>query len=230
MLSNKSIFTFILSAMLLAGFTQADDQILTNVYNISISENSSVANDQMRVVFSASSESTESSIAANEVNKQMAWAVAQAKKLKGAEVQTLNYQTRPVYQNQKIRAWRVNQQLQITSSDFDAVSKLTAQLQEKLMVSSMNFLVSDNLKKQEQDKLIVTGLEQFKQRAELIQKTMGANSYTILSANLNTDQGYMSGPVMLESRAMSMKAESATIESGNSKVNISIDGRIQLEF
>lgn len=200
-----------------------------NVFNISVTENRSIANDRMIVLLSASQESIDASFAGNEVNKAMTWALEQVEKFEDVEKQTLKYQTHPVYNKQKIQSWRVSQQLKISSENFKELSKLVGLLQGRLLVSSMNFQVSNQAQQKEQDALIVAALEKFKNRADLIQQTMNAKSYVIINASVSTGNSYPPVAMRLESRASyAMDATPPVVESGNSEISVTVNGSIQL--
>ena len=203
-----------------------------NLYNLSAEVEKEIDNDIMIVTLQASHQALKSSEANQVVNKHMASALKTVKATKGIHYETGNYQTHPTYQNQKITGWKASQQIELKSTDINQLSSLVGDLQEELQISSMRFDVSKQIRQKTENGLSVNALNQFKKRAAVIQKTMGADSYQVVAIDINT--GMQRPPVR---RAM-MRAEMATVsdspapsvESGNSTVNVIASGQIQLIF
>ena len=86
----------------------ADDTPLTyDRVQLSGSATSEVANDTLVAVLYVQREGQSAAPLAAEVNAAIAWGLEQARKAEGVKLQTLGYQTQPVYQNNRISGWRV---------------------------------------------------------------------------------------------------------------------------
>ncbi len=203
-----------------------------NLYHLSADAEDEIDNDIMKVTLLALHQALQSSEANKVVNKQMASALKTVKTTKGIHYETSNYQTQPVYQNQQIVGWKASQQIELKSSDIDQLSNLVGKLQEELKISSMRFDVSKKVLQKTENVLSVEALNQFKERATLMQKTMGADSYQVVAINVNT--GMQRPPVRrtMMRAEMSMASDSASpsVEEGNSTINVKVSGQIQLIF
>jgi len=97
---------------LLAGPLWAHDQPAAyDRISLNESARAEVDNDLMVAVLDAWAEGREAAGPADEVNRTMDWAVNLARSHPEIQVQTLGYHTRPIYQKNNIRGWRVSQSL-----------------------------------------------------------------------------------------------------------------------
>lgn len=201
-----------------------------NIINLDAAQSNQVANDVMVVVMQAAAQKNSAAEAGGAVNATMKWADSLIAGAASVEHRTMNYQTRPVYQNKTIAGWSVTQQLQLKSEDFDSLTNLVGTLQQQLQVTSMRFEVSPERRKQEVDHLIVTALDAFRKKAELITETLTAQDYRIVNLTISDTPLRMpyNGGVQME--AMAMRAPAPVVEAGDSKVQVSVQGTIQLIF
>jgi len=204
-----------------------------NLYQLAVTAEENVDNDIMKVTFVASHQAQSSATVSKEVNKQMTAALNILESSSGIDYQTGNYQTHPTYDRQKMSGWQASQQLTLKSSDVKNMTQLIGQLQEQLKLSAMNFEISKNVRKNMQDKLSESALNQFKQRAALIQQTMGADSYRVVSVDVNAGMHFTPQARPMMRAVMTMEADSMqapAVNSGTSKVNVRVTGQIQLVF
>ncbi|WP_299490725.1 SIMPL domain-containing protein [uncultured Shewanella sp.] len=199
-----------------------------NLYNISTTATAEIDNDIMLVTLQASNQSQQAETANNKVNKQMATALNRLKNTPQIKYKTTNYQTRPIYKDQQIVAWKTTQQLELESTDLALLTKVMGKLQADLNITSMVFKVSQASRQKTQNQLSIDALNQFKQQATLIQKNMGASNYQIVSVNINTGNQYMAYPrPMMKSE---MASSAPVVKSGSSAINVDASGQIQLMF
>ena len=208
------------------------EELNYNLYQLSSDAEDEIENDIMKVTLLASHQAPQSSEANKVVNKKMASALKKLKPTKDIQYETGNYQTQPVYQNQQITGWKASQQIELKSTDADQLSDIVGKLQEELKISSMRFDVSKQVRQKTENVLSVEALSQFKERAALIQKTMGADSYQIVKIEVNT--GMQRPPVqrtmMRAEVSMSSYSQPPSVEGGNSTINVEVSGQIQLIF
>lgn len=209
------------------------DELNYNLYQLSATSEKQVANDTMKVTLIASHHAQQSVEATKIVNQQVAAALKVLKRSSGIHYETGNYQTHPVYKNQQITGWKASQQIELQSTDVDQLTELVGKLQQNVKVSTMRFEVSKQVQQTTEDALSAEALQQFKSRAELIQKTMGANRYQVVSININA--GTQIPPIQrnrmrAEMAVMSADAPAPSVESGSSTVNVTASGQIQLIF
>lgn len=224
--------TFFITIVMTLLFSQATfaDDLNYNLYQLSVSAEHEVDNDIMTVTLLATHQASLSTEANKVVNKQMAAALETLKKTSNIKYETGNYQTQPIYQNQQIAGWKTSQQIELKSADFNQLSTLVGKLQKELKISSMGFEVSKGVRQATEQQLTEEALNQFKQQATLVQKTMGASGYQIISVNINS--GSHRPPVryamMRNEMALASDSPSPAVEGGNSTLNVNVSGQIQL--
>ncbi|WP_298771879.1 SIMPL domain-containing protein [uncultured Shewanella sp.] len=200
-----------------------------NLYHISTTATAEINNDIMQVTLQASNQSRQAETANNEVNKKMTTALNMLQKnTKQIKYKTTHYQTRPVYKDLQVIAWKTSQQLELESTDFPLLTKVIGKLQTELNITAIEFKVSPSVRKNTQNQLSIEALNQFKQQAELIQKNMGASNYQIVSVNINTGSQYLAYPRPMMKTEMASSAPA--IKSGSSAINVDASGQIQLMF
>ncbi|OZG75161.1 hypothetical protein BTA51_01895 [Hahella sp. CCB-MM4] len=217
--------------LLVTSFAWADDvQVHYNRINLSANATGELANDTLTVELYAHAQEKDSTTASRQVNDAMTWALKKANKVEGVKVQTLGYRTNPVYRDQRIVAWKVEQQLQLESQNIEALASLTGELQEKLSVSSMNYDASDDLRNEKENELIVEALGAFNKRADIVSQTLKSDSYKITNINISTNQEPFY-PRMNQARGamMSMEAAPAAVEAGTQTVTVTVSGEVELQ-
>ena len=228
MKTSAVILAFLLLA--LSSPAVADEQVHYNIVNLSAQQSRQVANDIMVVTMQAVAQKDRAAEAGQTVNEMMKWAdqVISAK----AEIKhrTINYQTHPVYQNRNLVGWKVSQQLLLQSSDSDSLAALVGTLQQQLQVISMRFEISPDQRRKEIDGLIVEALQAFREKAELITATLKAQDYHLVNISVNENGGFVPYRGVVQAEAMAMSAAPPSVEAGDSEVQVSVNGTIQLVF
>lgn len=191
-----------------------------------------VANDWVTARLSVVSEGKDPALVADAVNRQMASALATAKKTKGVEVSSGAYVTQPVYDKGRVVRWRARQELTAESEDVDRLSKLIGSLQgDKVQLSNINFSVKRETRKALEDELIIEALAAFRARAALIAKGLGAKEWSLVDLSVGHSGG---NPRMVHMRAeadmMSMsKAAAPAFEAGSSEIQVHVSGNVEIE-
>jgi len=222
----------VVAGWLLPVLTVQAQELNYNIYHLSADAEIVVENDLMHVTLTASHQANRAKQASEEVNKQMTWALRQAKGTPGVKVQTGSYQTNAVYKDSKIVGWRANQRLELKSSDFESLANLVGDLQEQLKVSSMQFKVSKPAKDVAEDNATEVALTRFRHRAKLIQSAVGAKGFKVVSVQINLGGSpvmHHRGPLMSKARGM-MAADMVEVEGGSSTLRVQVSGDIQLEL
>ena len=201
-----------------------------NRATFAVSASEDVANDTLVAVLAAQRDGSSARQLAVEVNQAMAWALAKAKEAPGIEVQTLDYQTSPMYQKGTVTGWRVSQSLRLEGHDKAAVGDLVGVLQERLNLQHLGYEVSRERRKEVEDRLIGEAIASFQARAKRVAADLQRRSYRLVQMDLNTGGGPL--PV-LRQRAMPMAmAEAAAappaIEAGTQTVTVGVSGEIEL--
>jgi predicted secreted protein len=227
----KTLFAFASALIVsISALAIADEPVQFNIINLRVEQSREVGNDIMVVIMQAAAQKNSSAEAAQSVNEVMAWADEIISEDQRISHQTLNYQTRPIYQNKTITGWSASQQLQLQSQDIEALTAMAGTLQQKLQIVSMRFQVSPDRRAEELETLVVEALEAFRTKAELVTRTLKADDYRLV--NLSIDENGRPRPYhgVVQAEAMAMRAAPPSVEAGDSKLQVSVTGSIQLIF
>ncbi len=223
------IIALFLALLSIQAFAGSDDAQYNRV-SLNESAQIEVDNDLLVVVMFAQAEGRDAAAPADEVNRRMDWAVNMAKSHPEVKVQTLGYQTSPLYNKSTIRGWRVNQSLRLESRDGRLLGDLVGRLQEQLQVQSIAYQVSEGQRREQLDGLTAQALARFQDRAAHIAKTLGRSGYRVVRININ-DGRHSPMPI---ARGMMMEASADVavapprLEAGTQQMSVSIDGEIEL--
>lgn len=204
---------------------QAYDRI-----NFQVSAVEEVENDTLMVDMYSERSGQKPSEIADEVNRNIGWAVDLAKKNSAIKVQTLNYRQDPLYNNQSINGWRVRQTIRLESTDIAALSALVGEMQRRLSIASLRYAVSPARRDAVESRLIAEALKRFRLRAEQIELELGRPGYRIVNLDINTS-GQSSAPIHMRANTMmeSNMAVAPSIEPGVQSISVRVSGTIELE-
>ena len=206
-----------------------EDQTHYDRINLSASAGREVDTDTLVAILFKQHQSTAQATASDEVNRAMRWAIEQAKSAK-VKVTTSSYRTQPIYQKQRIQAWRVFQSIRVESTDAKRLADLLGILQQKLSIQSLQNELSVTARKSAEEALIADALNAFQSRAAAIAKTLGRSGHRIVNININAGGG-RPPPGLMRSAVAMKSAEASTrpaIESGTLRVEVQINGTIEL--
>jgi predicted secreted protein len=229
MLMSRSLLVlfFLLStACALSAAEKAPD---SNRVSFRVTANAEVDSDLLVVRLFVQHQARQQAQAANQVNKDMSWGLAEIAKHSVVKAQTLDYRTNPVYDKRKITAWQTRQSLRMESADHEALSALLGVLQQRLGVESVAYEVSTAVREAVEKELIHTAIERFRTRAASVTAAFQRSHYNLVNINIGTAGGQPPG-VVYSGRAMAMKAEVAapTLDAGQQTLSVSINGTIEL--
>jgi len=187
------------------------------------------ANDLVRAtVFAEASGSTPGELS-KRVNSLIAEALKTARGYGSVKTQSGATHTYPVYvKGGKIEAWRMRSDLTLESADAAALSELLGKLQAALGVASMTMLPAPETRKLAENEATLDAIAAFKARAKLVADALG-KPYRI--KQLSVSSGAHPPPVMPLLRSAGMYAAEAApmpMEAGDSQVNASVAGQIEL--
>ena len=213
--------------VLTLGAQAHDESSERNQVSFSVDASREVANDRVRATVGVTEEGSDPAALAERVNQTMTWALGVAKAAVGVKAQSGAYQTQPVYDKGQIRRWRASQDLILQSHDVAAVVELIGTLQGRLLLRGIDFHVSAERRRQVEGELIQEGLAAFRERAELVRKSLERRGYTIVRINVATRAAppRSRGLRQVQAEAVSVPA----LASGESTVTVSISATIELE-
>jgi len=199
-----------------------------NRINLSVSATDEIENDTLVAQLYVQKEGQVASRLAEQTNRDIEWAIQQAKKVPGIAVQTLDYHTSPTYHKQSQNGWRVRQSLRLTSQNTVAMSQLIGELQQRLLVENIRYKISKKRRDGAENRLITQAITAFKARAVLISEAWGHATYQLVQMNINTSGSAIPRQykqrVMMESSALSAPA----LEVGKQTVQVTASGTIEL--
>jgi len=191
-----------------------------------------VANNWIRATVGISAENADPAALADRINRDMAWALEQARGESRVEAKSGGYQTYPVHEQGKLRRWRASQDLLLEGGDSDAMTALLGKLQARLQLRSFQFSVARETREKVEQELVVEALDAFQARAELVRKALDAGGYALDDVSVDTGGG-APPPVMRSMAAEGMAMRGAVappaVEGGSSRLSISVHGTIVLE-
>lgn len=205
----------------------ADDKAYYDRITLSAQAEAEVDNDTLIVIMAARREGTDIAALSKEINQVMQQALLQCKRVSEVTVQTLGYQTSPVYDKQHITGWRISQSLQLKSQHVQVLSALIGDLQKSLLLESMSYEISHEQRKKNEDLLIGNAIAAFSRRAQEITQHLGRKRYRLVSMQVNTS-GARIQPVIMRTLAESEKRASPAITAGKQTLTVTINGVIEL--
>ena len=207
-----------------------EPELRYNRASFSVSATEDVANDTLVAVLTVQRDGGSARQLAAEVNQVMAWALAKAKEAPSIKVQTLDYQTSPIYQKNTVTGWRVSQSLRLEGRETAAVSDLVGVLQERLNLQQVGYEVSRERRKDVEDRLIGEAIAAFQARAKRVAADLQRRTFRLVQMDVSTGPAPM--PVYRQ-RAMPMAmaevaAAPPAIEAGTQTITIGVTGEIEL--
>jgi predicted secreted protein len=189
-----------------------------------------IDNDTLSARLYAQQEGSELSRLADAVNRKITQAIELVKPSEDIRLQTLGYQTYPVYQQQRVTGWRVRQTLRIESQDAKKLSQLLSELQSNLALESLHYSISPQQRQAAEEQLIGEAIGAFQKRAALITKQLGRSDYRLIEMTINTG-GQPVEPVPYRARMMAAEAAVAppSLEAGTQTVRVEVNGTIELQ-
>lgn len=210
----------------------ADDVLTYDRVSLAVAASEEVDNDTLTAILYYQRQGRNTADVANKVNEVISWGVGRVKQEQSVKIQTLDYQTHPVYQDGKLSGiWRVRQSFRLESKDVDSLSSLLGELQEKLAIQHIGYQLSADKRRETEDGLIKTAITRFRQKAELVSGQLGSSDFRIVSLNLSSsDSRGRPVPVMYARDGMmeSKIASAPAIESGEQTVRVGVNGVIEL--
>lgn len=200
--------------------------------HLSATASQPVENDLLVAEVFAQAEGQDTSALASEVNARITWALEQAAAVPGAKAQTLEYQTQPVYRDNRVDGWRVSQALRLESTDRDALGALIGRLQERLLVRSVGYEVSVPRREATVTALIDRAIADFRERASQVAGAFGKTDYRIVAVEVITPaQGPAPWRYAVRGIAMSDAAAPApppVFETGTQDLEVQVSGTVEL--
>lgn len=196
---------------------------------LSASAEGQVDNDILVAFLSRQMEGAGAAVIAEQVSRSVGQATKSIKQLSDIKVQTLDYQTSPIYREERIIGWRVRQSLRLESGNFVQLSGLLGDLQQTLTLDSIDYDVSPQKLKQAEEGLIEQALLSFQQRADKVTHVLGRTRYRVISLHIGGPGDFGRPPLLMNARPPGAEAMAPSIEPGERKVRVTVTGTIELQ-
>lgn len=190
-----------------------------------------VANDLARATAYVEMSEPNAAELARKVNVRVAEALAIAKSYAAVKVRSGSSFTYPIYakNNRTIESWRMRSEIVLESRDIPALSELAGKLQGQVALSQLSVDVAPETVRRAEDEAMVDAIRAFEARAAVAAKAMGKR-YRVAYLNVGgVDARPM--PMMKAARAaapMAMEAAPLPVEAGESQVNVTVSGAVEL--
>lgn len=135
--------------------------------------------------------------------------------------------------NGKISGWQGNAELILEGRDFTRIARTAGQIQS-LTLAGMDFSLSREARQKLESDVQALAIERFKIRAKEVAKGFGFTDFKLREINISSaDQveGRMlqRGAMAMDASASFSKSEPLAVEPGNTKVNVTVSGTVQLK-
>lgn len=219
----------LLAGLGLGALAAADDKPLTyDRISLQTSASGEVKNDRLVAVLFAQRDGEDASKLAAEVNEAVAWGLETAKQHPEVQVQTLGYNTTPVYEKQRLTGWRVNQGLLVRSEDAGALGALVGSLQERLALRSIDYELSPEKRREAEQRLVVDAIASFKRLAQLVAEQFGRPDYRLVEMQLNTGSEAVRAHAVRVAAMSDAAPPPPVLEAGTQRVQVLVNGTIEL--
>ena len=216
----KQITTILLLALVALSVNASE----TNTYNrvtYQVTEQKEVNNDEITVTMSIEREHQDATKLSDEINQLIIAANNTIRKFPGVSSSSSDYSIRPVYSRDKrLDHWR----------GASAIVLKSQVLQESMTIKSTRYSVSAERRETIHTAMIEAALQKFNTRAEMVSKGMGFKKYRLVNINIS-NSGNAPRPVyaMAATKAMSESIAAPTFDSGNTILNVTVSGTIEME-
>lgn len=188
-----------------------------------------VARDTVRLTLAAEVSDKSQAAVASALAATVDSVMKQTRGKEGIKTYSGNYHVWPMNDKDgRISNWRGRAEIVLESADFEAVSKLAADVADRMPIANMAFSVAPRERARYEAELLAEVGTAFRIRAEALAKAFGYESYSIREIRLGgAGQAYQPEA----RRMMSMAADAAMavpMEGGTERISLSVEGTIFL--
>lgn len=188
-----------------------------------------VARDTVRITLAAEMRATEQTEVASKLTATVDSVMKEVKGKEGVKAYSGNYQVWPMNdQDGRVSNWRGRAEIILESTDFEAASKLAAQVADRMPIGNLSFFVAPRERARYEAELVQEAADAFRARAETLAKAFGYASYSIREIEI----GGAGASYQPEGhRMMAMVASDAAgvpLEGGTERISLSVRGTIFL--
>lgn len=219
--------TPLLSLLILSPMTWAGTLV-----EISAQASQEAPNDRGQAVLFIEASGPDLKTLSSNVNNQIASAQKTLKAHTEVKSQSGSTTTTPIYNKEgRIKSWTLYSEIVLESGNMEALSEAVGKLQGKMGVSSIEFTPAPETRKKAEDIAIQKAIAAFRERANLVSQTFDqSHEIKKLDISTNNHEGYVSlnrVRTRIPAKVM-VKDKSMPVEAGESLIQVSIHGQIEL--
>lgn len=201
------------------------------VVSVTANATVSIPNDRMHAFLRTEVDNTDAALAAAEVNRRIAQAVARAKAVAGVEVTTSGYSSYQINEQNRPARWRVAQTITLEGNDFAALAGLATRMQadDGLVLAGLNFSVSTRARRAAEEALTQQAIKAWQQRAQAVATGFGATAWRTGRVSVQASEDMRPQPMMRAAATTAMAAAPVNVEGGNSDVTVTVSGEAILD-
>ncbi|KZE31631.1 putative secreted protein [Crenobacter luteus] len=224
---NPLLLTFALGTALPAYAASEATQL-----SLSGSAEREVDNDQISVTLYVQDQHGDPARLADRLNRTLKQGLAEAGKLKDADVSGGQVRTWPQYdRNGRISGWQGRGEMRIRGPQTAELSALIGRLQGFMQLENVQFGVSDKARRATEAALIPEAIRAFKARAAEVGRAIDKPAIRVKELTLG-EQGRVSPyPVAMYKSAAAPEADAVsapTWQAGKSTISVEVSGKVEL--
>ncbi len=191
-----------------------------------------VVQDRVAITLAAEISDDSQQAVTETLSDKLDQATQRAKSLadKAVTITTGSYRVWPMNDDDgKISNWRGRGEIVLESSDFEAASKLAAELDETLAIASLSFFVAPQTRAEKEEALLDDAVQVFNQRAKALTTSLGYSDYRIKDIDLGgSGAQYSAAPSADQSVGFKAASASVPLEGGTETISVSVQGSVYL--
>ncbi|QBC30947.1 SIMPL domain-containing protein [Pandoraea sp. XY-2] len=219
-----------------AAYAQSGDDAnrqLSGVLGLEAHATKEVEQDTVHITMSAQEQGADAATVSRNLTQKANSAMSVAKGQNAVQVQTGSVSLYPTTNRDgKITAWRGRTELQMTSKDFGAASRLASQISNQMQMDGVSFSLSREAQEKTQAELTNQAIQAFRDQAQNNTKAFGYSSYSIRQVQVGANAPMMPRPYAMKAMAMSAGADAAPpmqLEGGKTQVTVTVSGTVQMK-
>ena len=216
---------------------------MATTINVQVSTEQHIQNDLMKVSFYALNEGKDPKAISDLNTRIINQAISRAKQTPGVDIAISGRMMSPQYGDKKVVqdgveshhstlvGFQEKVELTLSSQDMPALSALMAQLTDELNLGGVDFSVTTATRLEEERKTTRQTIEAFHEKAKQITQAMGLKQYSVKSmtvSQLSAAPQYQ--PMLMKADVMSAETSSMSAEGGDSIMQQTVSGEIDLEI
>lgn len=189
-----------------------------------------VPHDTVRITLAAEVRDTEQAEVAAMLTRTIDSVMKQVKGREGVKVFSGNYHVWPMNDRDgRISDWRGRAEVILESMDFEAASRLAAEVSDRMPISNLSFSVAPKERARQEALLLTEAAHAFRERAQALTEAFGYESYSIRELQLGgAGAAYQPEGRRMMAMAASDAAVGVPLEGGTERISLSVQGTIFL--